>query len=251
MQRRGYFERYPAYRTWREKMETPVAEPAGGAPEKAILPGALAGVDFSAPEVLFDPQGADPSRFFDDELDPALKSAEDLWLPMMVELDAGMTVLDIGCGFGRTEEWLVSHVKELYGVDISEYIVGLCKKRFAGKDNVHFYTNSGYDLSPFEDSKFDFTYCFNVFQHIPRKFTEKYLAEIRRTLKSGGVFLFNVLSGINYTTEDGPYGTDWSIGYQEEEISRLLRKSGLTPVNTFTWRLKGAPQFWIWKLARK
>jgi SAM-dependent methyltransferase len=251
MQQRGYFEKYPAYQTWRDRMKMPLPDLAGGVPGEKSLPDLLAGLDFSAREILFDPQGADPYKFFDDELDPALKSTEELWLPMMVDLDARMTVLDIGCGFGRTEEWLMKRVKEVCGVDISDYIIGVCNKRFSGIGNVHFYTNSGYDLSLFEESKFDFSYCFNVFQHIPRKFTEEYLAEIRRTLKPGGVFLFNVLSGINYETEDGPYGTDWSIGYEEEEIDRLLKKSGLTPAATFTWRLAGAPQFWIWKRARK
>jgi demethylmenaquinone methyltransferase/2-methoxy-6-polyprenyl-1,4-benzoquinol methylase len=209
----------------------------------------LAAIDFSSPEVLFDPCGADPYKFFDEELDPALKLTEEIWLQKMMELDQGMTVLDIGCGFGRTEEWMADRVKEVYGVDISDFIIDVCKKRFSEKRNVHFYANSGYNLSLFEDSKFDFIYCFNVFQHIPRKFTEEYLREMKRTLKPGGIALFNMLSGINHELDEGPDDINWSIGYAEKDIDGLLSRAGLIPVKTFKWVLRNADSFWIWKLA--
>jgi len=251
IQKDGYFEKYPSYRRWVSSFETALPSLDEGLSGRKEVPEPLSGIDFSATEIVFDARGGDPLIYFNEEIDPALKLAEEIWLPKMADLDPGMTVLDIGCGFGRTEEWMMRRVKEVYGVDISDYIIDVCKKRFSGKRNVHFFVNSGYDLSLFEDSKFDFIYCFNVLQHIPRSFTEKYLGEIKRTLKPGGFALFNMLSGINEESDGGPHDINLSIGYSEENTEKLLVRAGLTSLKTYLWRLKNDDSFWIWKLARR
>jgi 2-polyprenyl-3-methyl-5-hydroxy-6-metoxy-1,4-benzoquinol methylase len=252
MQKDGYFEKYPSYRRWVSSFGNALPSLNEDVPGQKEMPELLSGIDFGATEIVFATRGdAGPLIYFNEEIDPALKLAEEIWLPKMVDLDPGMIVLDIGCGFGRTEEWMMRRVKEVYGVDISDYIIDVCKKRFSGKRNVHFCVNSGYDLSLFEDSKFDFIYCFNVLQHIPRRFTEKYLGEIKRTLKPGGLTLFNMLSGINEKLDGGPQDINLSIGYSGENTEKLLVRAGLTSVKTYLWRLKNDDSFWIWKLARR
>lgn len=247
-QKDGYFEKYPSYGKWASSLEDTLPPLNEAAPGPKEMPTLLAGVDFSAPEITVASRGADPYKYLDEEIDPALKLSEEIWLQKMVVLDAGMTALDIGCGFGRTEEWMMRCVKELHGVDISDHIIEVCRKRFARQKNVHFHANSGYELSLFEDAKFDFVYSFNVLQHIPRKFTTGYLGEIRRTLKPGGLTLFNMLSGVNQESDGGPGDINMTIGYREEDIEKLLATAGLTSVKTHVWRLENVDSFWIWKL---
>lgn len=250
IQREGYFKKYPAYKWWLSSTEKTLPLPDADGTEVKEMPECLAGVDFSDREIIFDPGSADPYKFFDEEIDPALKLTEEIWLPKMVELAPEMTVLDIGCGFGRTEAWMMRRVKEVYGVDISDYIIDVCRKRFSGRENVFFYPNSGHDLSVFEDSKFDLIYCFNVFQHIPRKFAEEYLGEMKRTLRPGGIALFNMLSGINQESDGAPHEVNLSNGYAEEDIGRLLTRVELTSLKTYRWLLRNADSFWIWELVR-
>lgn len=251
MQRNGYFKRHPIYRSWSSGREEPSPVRKSDRAEKQAIPEFLSSIDFSAPEIIFDIKDVDPFKTFNDVIDPALKLAEDEWLPKIVDLTPEMTVLDIGCGYGRTEEWMRRYVRDIYGIDISDYIIGVCKRRFSEIDNVYFYVNSGYDLSMFEDAKFDFVYCFNVFQHIPRKLTEKYFQEIKRTLKQEGVFLFNMLSGINYDLDDGPCSAEWAIGYTEKDVDRLVKKSGLNALKTSKWMVRNVKPYWIWMLTKK
>jgi 2-polyprenyl-3-methyl-5-hydroxy-6-metoxy-1,4-benzoquinol methylase len=45
-------------------------------------------------------------------------------------------VLDVGCGIGRIERFLAPHCKEIHGVDISQRMVKLAKKRLNDCKNV-------------------------------------------------------------------------------------------------------------------
>lgn len=246
MQRSGYFRNNAEYSDWspdKERPPSPVLKTDKSPPK--VLPDFLSDIDFGSDEVVLGLQG-DPMERFGKDIDPALKETEEIWLQRMAKLNSEMVVLDIGCGYGRTEAWLWRYVREVHGVDISPYIIDICKERFKDIDNVHFWHNKGDDLSLFEPNKFDFVYSFNVFQHIPRRFTESYLKGIKRILKNDGMSLFNVFSGMNYDVDDGPYGVDWAIGYSHEDMERKIVNSGLKVSRVFKWRLKGIEPHWIW-----
>jgi len=167
MQRSGYFRDHIHYRDWSPDKEKPPAVLKNYESRKKELPELLKTLDFNIDEHIFELSG-NPLETFNKEIDPILKETEEIWLPKIIELNHEMVVLDIGCGYGRTETWMWRYVKEVYGVDISEYIIEICGERFSKIDNVHFYNNKGNDLSLFGSQMFDFVYSFNVFQHIPR-----------------------------------------------------------------------------------
>jgi SAM-dependent methyltransferase len=55
---------------------------------------------------------------------------------------------------------------------------------------VKYITGSGEDMNMFEDGQFNFVYCVNVIDHTPNP--DKLIAEVRRVLKPGGNFYFQV-----------------------------------------------------------
>src|ERR1051326_3920697 len=96
--------------------------------------------------------------------------------------------LEIGCGPGRLMRPLSYHFGEIHGVDVSDEMIHLARKRLWNFPNAHPHLSSGADLAIFPDERFDFVYSYAVFQHIPsREVVFNYLRESRRVLKTGGI----------------------------------------------------------------
>ncbi len=97
--------------------------------------------------------------------------------------DASQEVLDIGCGAGHGSNMLSKKYKKVYGVDISEEAIEYAKSNWA-TNNIEFVVGSAMDI-PFPDSTFDAVSAFEVFEHLTD--WRKFLSEIKRVLKPGGV----------------------------------------------------------------
>jgi SAM-dependent methyltransferase len=106
--------------------------------------------------------------------------------------DAASAALDFGCGVGRLTRALSHYFPECWGVDISPTMVRLAHEFNRGRDNCHFWLNERDDLRKFPDENFGFIYTSIVLQHIRRRLVERYLLELIRVLKTGGIFVFQV-----------------------------------------------------------
>ena len=95
-------------------------------------------------------------------------------------------VLDLGCGIGRVMTYLAPHCAELVGVDVSNRMLARARTRLAGIAKARLLRVSGRDLQPLPDAYFDFAFAFQVFHHLEREDTLRYLAELHRVLKPGG-----------------------------------------------------------------
>jgi SAM-dependent methyltransferase len=96
--------------------------------------------------------------------------------------------LEIGCGPGRLMLPMSRHFGEIHGVDISEEMAAMARERLRDTPNAQVHVTGGADLAMARDAYFDFIYSYTVFQHIPDPdIVRNYLAEARRTLKTGGV----------------------------------------------------------------
>ncbi len=114
-------------------------------------------------------------------------------------VNAESRVLDIGCGIGRMDQFVAPLVKHLTGVDVSGGMIRLATERMARFGNVSYVEGDGWTL-PFADDSFDLVFSHIVFQHMPRKATNSYFAEVRRVLGSGGDFVFQ-MPGANASSE--------------------------------------------------
>lgn len=113
-------------------------------------------------------------------------------------------VLDVGSGIGRMAVALTQYLSpqaQYEGFDVVKRGVMWCRKHITPHfPNFHFrhadlandlYTSGGGKASafqfPYEDSRFDRTIVISVFTHMVRPEVERYLSEVHRTLKPGGV----------------------------------------------------------------
>ncbi|MDA8121147.1 MAG: methyltransferase domain-containing protein [Deltaproteobacteria bacterium] len=100
---------------------------------------------------------------------------------------AGKRVLDVGCGNGYVLERYAREGAEVFGVDITETAVDLCRKRFALSGQKGDFRVADAESLPFGDGSFDCVCSMGVLHHTPRP--DKAVAEIHRVLAAGGMLI--------------------------------------------------------------
>lgn len=95
-------------------------------------------------------------------------------------------ILDFGCGWGRHLRFFWDDVDSdnLYGVDIDPDFIGLCRQLFP---SGNFINNDIEPPLPVADSTFDIAYAYSVFSHLNEEYHLKWMRDIWRVLKPGGM----------------------------------------------------------------
>lgn len=102
---------------------------------------------------------------------------------------SGEKILDSGCGNGWLFEILKEKKVEYYGVDFSEKLIEIAKKKFP---QGNFQVENALKLS-FPDNYFDKVYSISVLHHLPsEEFRLQYLKEAKRVLKPNGLLILRV-----------------------------------------------------------
>jgi SAM-dependent methyltransferase len=101
------------------------------------------------------------------------------------------SILDFGCGCGRTLMWLAKTLpgKKFYGTDVDESSVRWCQT------NLHYAectVNASLPPTMFSDGNFDLVYAISVFTHINEGHQLEWLPELHRILKPGGLLVLTV-----------------------------------------------------------
>jgi ubiquinone/menaquinone biosynthesis C-methylase UbiE len=102
--------------------------------------------------------------------------------------------LDFGCGVGRLTQPLAQHFEEAYGVDISASMIQQAKDYNQHGARCQYVLNEKSDLRVFPDQHFDFVYSNITLQHMPPRYSRRYIAEFIRVLAPGGALLFQLPS---------------------------------------------------------
>jgi len=101
----------------------------------------------------------------------------------------GEKILDLGCGNGRFLEFFRNKNIEYIGVDSSEKLIEIAKKKYP---DFQFLVADALSL-PFLENSFDKIFSISVFHHIPSKELRlQFLKEIKRTLKPRGILILTV-----------------------------------------------------------
>lgn len=124
------------------------------------------------------------------------------------------SALELGCGTGRLLKPLAPKFKTLHGADISGEMIEKAKQEAPG---VAYHLLQGTKLPV---DALDVVYCHSVFHHVPRAVMREYIAEVRRALAPGGVFLFQLTRPYSFKrrlkawfrAEPGP-SEPWSSRY--------------------------------------
>lgn len=143
------------------------------------------------------------------------------------DLAAFERILDFGCGCGRT----LVHLKELApaarfdGTDIDEGAIEWCQQ------NLRFATFKVGQASPpadYSSDSFDFIYAISVFTHLDEDYQFRWLEELRRIAKSGGVLLLTIDSSLvgekdfvfQRSYEDGLFPAWYQNAFHSEKYVR-------------------------------
>ena len=100
--------------------------------------------------------------------------------------------LDFGCGVGRLTSALSEHFEECWGVDIAPTMIELAEKFHQGNRHCKFLLNQSDHLPGVPDNTFAFIYSSIALQHMKEEYIRRYLLELTRVLKRGGILVFQV-----------------------------------------------------------
>jgi SAM-dependent methyltransferase len=161
-----------------------------------------------------------------------------------------MKVLEIGCGTGRVTRALAQVFGSVWAVDVSGEMIEQARQALKDYPNAHVLQNNGMDLAVIPESDFDFAFSIIVFQHIPSyEVIENYVAEVRRLLRPGALFKFQVQGGGEMATPAAeppavdPDDTWEGVSYTSEMARALAERNG------FELRYEhgaGEQYYWLW-----
>jgi ubiquinone/menaquinone biosynthesis C-methylase UbiE len=107
---------------------------------------------------------------------------EEIVRPQVGRLE-GLSVLDVGCGTGTTDQFLRARVGSLSGVDVSEEMLTIARSNVR---DVDYRWYDGEKL-PFPDESFDAVVAICVLHHVPLSNRFKFVNEMVRVTRSNGV----------------------------------------------------------------
>jgi ubiquinone/menaquinone biosynthesis C-methylase UbiE len=118
----------------------------------------------------------------------------------------GKVALDFACGRGRnvTNMFNLCDWERVDGIDISQENIRANTVEYNGQKS-NWYCNNGIDVSDLKDNEYDFIMSTIALQHIPVYDIRKSLiSDLFRTLKSGGLFSFQMGFGSDLESPLGP-----------------------------------------------
>jgi len=166
-------------------------------------------------------------------------------------LGAGIRVLELGCGNGKTFAALAGKGCDVVGVDFSSFAAVLCRSQV--KEPVHGNIAIA-DIChlPFSDATFDAVFAFHVIGHLPAKARIVCAKEAARVLKNKGALYFSEFSredfraGTGTETEPGTFERKNGIAthyFSEEEVQTLFSELKTSECFTRRWTMtvRGKP----------
>jgi cyclopropane-fatty-acyl-phospholipid synthase len=119
-----------------------------------------------------------------------------------LELEAGMRVLDIGCGWGGAAQFLAEKLGcEVVGLTVSREQAAFARDRCAGL-TVDIRLQDYRDV----DEPFDRVYSIGMFEHVGVKNYATYMDVVRRCLRDGdGLSVLHTIGGLRSRSQTDPW----------------------------------------------
>lgn len=138
-----------------------------------------------------------------DDLDTAQQHKLDL-ICRKLELQPGMTLLDIGCGWGGLAEYAARH----YGVKVTGITISREQKKLAER-RTKLMSGLPVDIQLIDyrslKGQFDRIVSVGMFEHVGPKNYRKYFRTVKRLLKAEGLFLLHSIGDERTTHVTDPF----------------------------------------------
>lgn len=127
--------------------------------------------------------------------DKALKAGFDgsrvfkkLYEDVAGDFSACSNVLDFGCGWGRVIRFFLKDIdaSKLWGIDPAQEMIQFCQQAFKWGNFRHI---DPFQSTKFADGMFDLVYALSVFSHLSEDMHWRWIEEIHRILRPGGVLI--------------------------------------------------------------
>lgn len=116
-------------------------------------------------------------------------------------LQKNKSILEMGCGFGRSLPFLYNFSKKLTAIDISEDMIFEAKRKYNELEEVSYFVCEA-EQTPLRSSSFSYIICYGVFDAL---YQAKALLEMNRLIKTGGNVLISGKNDNYYDDDDLAY----------------------------------------------
>jgi len=162
------------------------------------------------------------------------------------ELPLGSSVLELGCGNGKTLSAMIQRGWDVTAVDFSPRAVSLSKKRFKTTSSCEFIV-ADVRHSLFKKNSFDGIFAIHIFGHLQKHDRELIPSVLAYNLKPGGILFFSDFSTDDFRCGSGDEMETLTFQrgpgiithyFSQKEVIDLF--SGLTPlsVKTHQWPMR-------------
>ena len=155
------------------------------------------------------------------------------WALQTLQLTGSERILDVACGTGELERWIVQrHPRQtIVGVDITEGMLARARVKLAGAHNIAFQQAASESL-PFPDASFDIVVNCSALHYMRQ--AQTFFHEAARVLKSDGRFLIidwcrDSLRGKTYNWIRTRCVRSHHLVYSAAEVREMLARAGFQP----------------------
>lgn len=135
----------------------------------------------------------------------------------------GKKVLEIGCAFGHGTALLAEQASEVHAIDLYRHALDHARTH-CRRPNASFHEMDGSQLT-FEPGSFDVVVSFEVIEHVEAP--ERFVAEIFRVLRPGGMAILSTPNGMQTLQADGSTSDPTHLReYRPGELLAVLQAAG-------------------------
>jgi SAM-dependent methyltransferase len=161
-----------------------------------------------------------------------------------------LSVLDVGCGIGTTDQYLTGRFGAVHGVDVAAEAVA---RAAADNPDAHFQAYSG-DTLPNASASLDVVFAACVLHHIRPAERAAFVLEMRRVTRPGGLVVVFEHNPVNPLTRLAVSRCEFDEGVEllsRRSTARLLGESGLVDLESayivfFPWERRPLPTIERW-----
>lgn len=171
------------------------------------------------------------------------------WIGLFRPLASDMIVVVIGCGYGRDTALIAPRVAHVYGIDVSERILGKTERFLRDRNVTNFTPVLAEKYKTAIPSGIDLVYSMVVMQHLTRDLVRDYLISLGTKLSPSGNMLIQFLQ-----EKTGDLNEDASVDLKVEpkiswspfQIADAVKEAGLKLHYVRTLPVDDNDTFWHW-----